>query len=194
MDQFLQSTNLLETIIAGAEANSAAARELFSGLNHSQLNWKPAAEKWSIAQCLDHLAVASREFEGYFSDALVRGRKKWPVNSGPAYRPSFMGGWLIKLVHPETGRNLKAPKIFRPAESSTIDQPLEKFLKQQERFIEFVRETNGVDYNKTKIRSPVTPLMRYSLADAFVVTVVHGQRHLGQARRVRETSGFPTGA
>jgi hypothetical protein len=86
---------------------------------------------------------------------------------------------------------LTAPKVFRPAESSDIDQPLEKFLKQQDRFIEFVRKTEGVDYNKTKLRSPVTPLMRYSLADAFVVTVVHGWRHLGQARRVRETPGFP---
>ena len=194
MDQFLQSTNLLQTIVVGAEENSAAARDLVSGLSNAQLNWKPAPEKWSIAQCLDHLTVASREFERYFSDALVRGRKRWPVTNGPAYRPSFMGGWLIKLVHPETGRSLTAPKIFRPAESSNIDEPLEKFLKQQERFIEFVRETKGVDYNKTKIRSPVTPFMRYSLADAFVLTVVHGRRHLAQARRVRETSGFPNGS
>lgn len=194
MDQFLQSTNLLETIVAGAEENSKAARELVSGLSNEQLNWKPAPEKWSIAQCLDHLAVTSQKFDGYFSDALVRGRKKWPVSTGPAYRPSFMGGWLVKQVSPETGRNLPAPKVFRPAESSSIDQPLEKFLKQQERFIEFVRETGGVDYNRTKLRSPVTPLMRYSLADAFVITVVHGQRHLAQARRVRETSGFPTGS
>jgi hypothetical protein len=194
MAQFLHSTNLLQTIVTAAEENSATARELFSGLSHAQLNWRAAPEKWSIAQCLDHLTVASREFEGYFSDALVRGRKKWPVSAGPAYRPSFIGGWLIKLVHPETGRNLTAPKIFRPAESSDIDEPLEKFLKQQERFIDYVRKTNGVDYNRTKLRSPVTPLMRYSLADAFVVTVVHGQRHLGQARRVRETPGFPTGS
>ena len=194
MDQFLHSTNLLQTIVVGAEANSEAARELASGLSNAQLNWKPAPEKWSIAQCLDHLAITSHGFDGYFSEALVRGRKKWPVSTGPAYSPSFMGGWLIKVVHPETGRNLTAPKIFRPAESSNIDAPLEKFLQQQERFIEFVRKTDGVDYNKTRLRSPVTPLMRYSLADAFVVTVVHGRRHLVQARRVRETSGFPSGS
>jgi len=193
MDQFLRSPNLLETIVAGAEENSEAARALVTGLSHAQLNWKPAPDKWSIAQCLDHLAIASQGFDGYFSDALARGRKKWPVSTGPAYRPSFMGGWLIKYVSPEAVKKLKAPKIFRPAESSNLDEPLETFLKQQGRFIKFVRETNGIDYNKTKLRSPVTPLMRYSLADAFVITVVHGQRHLAQARRVRETSGFPNG-
>jgi len=190
MNEFLQSTNLLQTIVVGAEKNSEAAREVVSGLSNAQLNWKPAPEKWSIAQCLDHLAVTSHKFDGYFSDALARGRKKWPVSTGPAYRPSFMGGWLIKLVNPEGGRNLTAPKVFRPSESS-IDQPLEKFLKQQERFIQFVQKTKGVDYNRMRIRSPVTPLIRYSLADAFVVTVVHGRRHLAQARRVLEASDFP---
>jgi len=190
MNEFLGSANLLQTIVGEAERNNEAARELVSGLSPAQLNWKPAPEKWSIAQCLDHLTVASRNFDAYFSASLVRGRKKWPVSTGPAYRPSFMGGWLIKLVNPESGRNLTAPKVFRPSESS-IDQPLEKFLKQQERFIQFVQKTKGVDYNRMRIRSPVTPLIRYSLADAFVVTVVHGRRHLAQARRVLEASDFP---
>lgn len=191
MKLFLESSDLLDTVVAEAEKNSAAARELVQDLNESQLNWKPAPEKWSIAQCLDHLAVTSHQFDLYFTDALARGRKKWPVDLPPAYRPSLVGGWLIKQVQPETGkRKVPAPKVFRPS-SSEIDHSLEKFLAQQERFLEFVRNTNGVDYNKIRLRSPVTPLMRYSLADAYVVTVVHGQRHLAQARRVRDTPGFP---
>ena len=190
MKLFLESPNLLHAIVAEAEDNSDAARQLVSGLNDAQLNWKPAPDKWSIAQCLDHLAVTAEKFGTYFTAALVHGRKKWPVSESPAYRPSWVGGWLIKQVMPVTGRNLPAPKVFRPSESS-IQGTLERFLEQQTRFIEFVRDTDGVDYNKTRLRSPVTPLIRYSLADAYVVTVVHGQRHLGQARRVRETSGFP---
>ncbi|HKP38353.1 MAG TPA: DinB family protein [Pyrinomonadaceae bacterium] len=190
MKVFLESPNLLETIIAEGEKNSTAARALVGQLNESQLNWKPAPEKWSIAQCLDHLAVTSHGFDSYFTKALARGRTKWPVTSPPKYRPSFIGGWLIKQVEPVTGRNLPAPKVFRPS-SSNIENALEKFLAQQETFLQFVRATEGTDFNKTRLRSPVTPLMRYSLADAFVVTVVHGQRHLAQARRVRDTPGFP---
>jgi hypothetical protein len=191
MKRFLESADLLRTIVTEAEELSDAARQLVSGLTEAQLNWKPAPEKWSIAQCLDHLTVTSGSFDTYFTAAVARGRKKWPVSTGPPYRPSLIGGWLIKQVNPETGRNFSAPKVFRPSDSSTIHGALESFLKQQERFLKFVREADGVNYNKTKLRSPVTPLMRYSLADAFVVTVVHGQRHLAQARRVRETAGFP---
>ena len=191
MKLFLDSPNLLQTIVSEAECNNDAATRLVSGLVEDQLNWKPAPEKWSIAQCLDHLTVASNKFEPYFAAALERGRKKWPVSAAPMYRPTLVGGWLIKQVTPETGRNLPAPKVFRPSESSSIHGALDTFLKQQARFLEFVREADGIDYNKTRLRSPVTPLMRYSLADAFVVTVVHEQRHLAQACRVRESSNFP---
>ena len=190
MKQFFQSPNLLQTIISESEASNAAASELVTGLNEEQLNWRPGAEKWSIAQCLDHLAVSSSKFDQYFETALGQGRSKWPVSSPPAYQPTRMGAWLIRQLEPVTGRNLPAPKVFRPS-SSDIQGALQKFLDQQETFLNFVRSADGVDFNKTRLRSPVTPFMRYSLADAFVITVVHTRRHLGQARKVRETPGFP---
>jgi hypothetical protein len=191
MKLFLESPDFLQTILDEAEKNNDNARHLVSGLEDDQLNWKPAPEKWSMAQCLDHLAVTSSKFEPYFTAALDHAHRKWEVTSAPAYRPTLIGGWLIKQVAPEAGRNLPAPKVFRPSESSAIPGALGSFLKQQEKFLEFVRATGGVDYNKTRLRSPVTPLMRYSLADAYVITVVHGQRHLAQAGRVRAMSGFP---
>jgi hypothetical protein len=67
---------------------------------------------------------------------------------------------------------------------------MKEFIESPNLLQTIVAETQ-LDYNKTRMRSPVTPLMRYSLADAFVVTVVHGRRHLAQAWRMRETPGFP---
>lgn len=191
MKLFLESPDFLNTVTSETEKNSDVARTLTFGLTETQLNWKPSADQWSVAQCLEHLATTSNKFESYFSAALERARRKWPVANGPIYKPSMVGGWLAKQVNPEGGRNLPAPKIFRPADSSNIPGALEKFVNQQARFVDFVRESTGIDYNKTRLRSPVTPLMRYSLADAFVITVLHGQRHLAQARRVREMPEFP---
>jgi len=190
MTPFL-SVNLLQTIVTETNKSSAAASQLAAGLNGEQLNWKPVPDRWSIAQCLEHLAVATEKFGPYLNAAISRGREKYSVSNGPAYRPTLMGGWLIKYLLPDAPKRLTAPKIFRPAETAPIDGALEHFLKQQTEFLGFVGQAEGLDYNKTRLRSPVTPLMRYSLADSFVITVVHGQRHLGQARRVRETPGFP---
>ncbi len=191
MKQFLESPDVLQTIVAESEKNSEEAKRLVVGLSEEQMSWTSAPGSWSIAQCLDHLAVTSEGFNSYFTAALERGRKKWPVASTIPYRPSFLGGLLIKQVVPETTRKFPAPKVFRPSQSPAVPGALEKFLEQQFKFMNYVRESRGLDFNKTRLRSPVTPFMRYSLADAFVVTVVHTWRHLGQARRMRETPGFP---
>jgi len=191
MKLFLYSPDFLKTVISETEKNSEAARALTSDLSETQLNWKPSAERWSIAQCLEHLAITSSKFDNYFSAALERARRKWPITNGLVYKPSMVGGWLARQVDPVTGRNLPSPKVFRPAESSSIHGSPEMILNQQAKFLNFVRQSAGIDYNKTRLRSPVTPLMRYSLADAFVITVLHGQRHLAQARRVREMPEFP---
>ena len=191
MKQFLDSGNLLETIVVTAEKNSEDARNVAGDLNETQLNWKPSPEQWSIAQCLEHLAVATQGFDKYFSAALTRARSKSPNTNSPAYKPTRMGGWLARHVAPESPRKLRAPKMFRPADASSIQGSLQMFLGEQQKFISFVGQCQGLDYNKTRLRSPVTALVRYSLADAFVITVLHAQRHLGQARRVREMNRFP---
>ena len=190
MKQFLESENLVDTVVAQAQLNAAEARSVVDGLNEAQLNWKPAPDKWSIAQCLEHLTAASCGFNPYFDEALARGRQRFAASSPPAYQPTFMGRWLIKHVEPESPRKLRAPKIFKPS-ASKVQDALDNFLAQQKIFLKFVGQTSGIDYNRTRLRSPVTPLVRYSLADAYVITVSHEQRHLQQARRVRETSGFP---
>lgn len=188
---FTESPNFLHTVVSEAERNNDAARELVKGLSEEQLNWKPEANRWSMAQCLEHLAVTSRGFNGYFPLTIERARNRWPTTASVRYRPSLVGGLLIKQVVPETTRRVPAPKVFRPSDSSAINDALGIFLKQQDEFLSFVRESEGVDYNRARLRSPVTPLMRYSLADAFVVTIVHEYRHLAQAARVRAMTGFP---
>lgn len=192
MKLFLESNNLLETITSEAEKNNREAELLVEGLTQQQLNWKPYESQWSMAQCLDHLAVTTKAWEQIFADAIRRGRQKYAVAGSPRYSPTIVGGWLIKNAGPELKRKFPAPKVFRPTDGSNIQNALQTFLDSQTRFLNFVKDSHGLDYNKTRLRSPVTPLMRYSLADAFVVIVVHNQRHLAQARRVRELPNFPT--
>jgi hypothetical protein len=43
MKQFLDSTDLLETIIAAAEQNREDARAIAADLSELQLNWKPSS-------------------------------------------------------------------------------------------------------------------------------------------------------
>lgn len=191
MNQFLESKNLLQAIADEVEKVNDDARLLVACLSEADLNWSPAPGSWSIAQCLDHLAVTSEKYQPFLAEAIARGRARYPSSAPPAYRPSLMGRWLIGKLSPGWSGRLPAPRVFRPSESPQIVGALEKLLRQQEDFLRFVNSAEGLDYNRVRLRSPVTPLLRYSLADTLVMTVVHSQRHLQQARRVREAAGFP---
>src|SRR5437899_12088318 len=129
MNQFLESKELLQTIAGETELLNDSARQLVAGLNGEQLNWKPAPDSWSIAQCLDHLAVTSEKFDQYFTGTIARGHEKHRPRAALAYRPTALGGWLIKQLLPEAARNVPAPNVLRHADGSAINDPLERFLK-----------------------------------------------------------------
>jgi hypothetical protein len=187
---FLNSPNLLETIATETDRNDESAHQLVADISEQQLNWKPAVDRWSIAECIDHLAVSGAAFKSYLTGAISRGRARFPVRTAPAYQPTWMGGWLARQLLPENTRRLPAPKLFRPSEASVIHGSLDRYLAQHAELRRFVGDTCGIDFNKTRLRSPVTPLIRYSIADAYVVMVVHAWRHLAQASRVRSAEGF----
>src|SRR5256885_9971844 len=73
---FTESPDFLQTIVSEAETNNESARQLVGGLSEEQLNWKPDAERWSMAQCLEHLAVASGGFNSYFRQTIERARDR----------------------------------------------------------------------------------------------------------------------
>ena len=148
LKQFADSSDFIATIVSEAEKNNATAGDLVRGLTEQQLNWKPDAKQWSIAQCLEHLAVTSKQFNSYFKQLIEGARLKWPTKGAVPYRPSLIGGLLSKQVVPETKRAFPAPKVFKPSDSSWIQDALGLFLKQQEEFVRFVRESEGVDYNR----------------------------------------------
>jgi len=49
----------------------------------------------------------------------------------------------------------------------------------------------GTDLKKLKICSPISPLIRMNLGDAFLINLYHDQRHLNQAERILNNKSFP---
>jgi DinB superfamily len=51
----------LPDLISGLEAITQATEGVFGKLSSAQLNWKPVPDRWSIAQCFEHLMNANSE-------------------------------------------------------------------------------------------------------------------------------------
>jgi DinB family protein len=179
----------LPSLITAAESTANEVKGTFGRLTASQLNWKPSAERWSVAQCFDHLLSSNR---GYLPiiDSVLAGHKGTFWQSVPVL-PGLMGKLLIKSLDPVKGRKLKAPKNFQPAQSDISNSVIDDFVTLQATVVQKMKATEHLELERIIITSPVASVVTYSLMDAYRVIVVHEARHFQQAKRVTEESGFP---
>lgn len=179
----------LPGLIAEVNAIAANAKATFGQLTASQLNWKPSAERWSVAQCFDHLLTSNN---GYFPvvDSVLSGQKRTFWQRLPLL-PGLAGSLLIKSLDPASARKIKAPKKFQPAQSDISASVINDFIDQQGKIIEKMKATEHLDLERIIISSPIAVPITYSLMDAYRIIVVHEQRHFQQAKRVTEEIAFP---
>ena len=183
----------LDKLIRDAGTIVDNARSSFGKLSSPQLNWKPSAERWSIAQCFDHLITTNK---GYFPiiESVRTGTKKTTFWERLPVLPGLAGKLLIKSLDPASTRKIKAPKRFEPAQSNISASIIEDFAAQQGKVIEGMQATSHLDLEKIVITSPAVSagFVTYSLLDAYRIIVVHELRHFQQAQRVAEESAFPS--
>lgn len=179
----------LPTLISSANKIADEATTTFGNLSASQLNWKPSPERWSVAQCFDHLITANRAYFPIIEEVLAE-KKRTFWQSMPVL-PGLTGRFFIKTLDPASTRKVKAPKRFEPAQSDITGSVINNFVDQQGRLVERMKATEHLDLEKIVITSPAAGVITYSLMDAYRIIVVHEQRHFQQARRVTEGPAFP---
>jgi DinB family protein len=179
----------LDVLVRDAKQIADDVRSSFGALSAAQLNWKPSAERWSIAQCFDHLITSNK---GYLPiiESVRGGKKQNTFWERLPVLPGLAGKLLLKSLDPASARKLKAPKSFRPAESDIRATIIDDFVAQQEQIVEGMKSTSHLDLNKIVITSPALSFLTYSLMDAYRVIVTHERRHFQQAQRVAEEPAF----
>jgi len=181
----------LPQIYDEAEAVAGDAKLLFGHLNSEQLNWKPADDSWSVAQCLDHLISINHEYYPVF-DRILKGEYRKTFLHGMPFLPAFFGRLMVKILSPDSQRKFKAPGAAQPSSSSIDPQIVDRFIAHQRETLAKMRLLGNSEPAGIIITSPFAGMVVYSLLDTFRLIVAHERRHFAQAQRVMETGGFPT--
>lgn len=168
-----------------AEARQLAVevREHFGTLDAVCLNLKPAPERWSIAECLEHLRVTD---SGYleFAQRLQRGERI----AGALGRVTGLGrlfaNLLLGSLTPTPVRRYKAPAPWQPTQASSTGDEVACFLADQDRLLEAIRAARQLDSERLMVHSPAARWLCYTWADALRIVIAHQRRHVNQARAV----------
>lgn len=172
---------------------------LTDDLSPQQLNFKPAPDRWSVGQCLDHVSVSMGIYLDPMEPTIERAEPRALRSGGGGGgggddgfgRGTFMGRLLVGALRKPGGR-YKAPRRFRPASSDLdADAVRREFERQTTRMQEALARSEGLALGRVKMPWPVFGLIKITLAQAFELQALHTDRHLDQAERVTRSERFP---
>ena len=184
------SQELLRGLRRDTEELILIADREFVPLRPEGLLWKPAPDKWSVAQCLEHLNRYGLHYlpatQSRIDAALARDSRP-----APTFRSGWLGNFLIRTVQPiHTGspranRKYPSPKAYDPDRSGTTTaEALPTFLRQQQTTLELLDRAGRVNLEAIRVPISITNLIRLRLGDCLRFVVVHNQRHVQQAQKV----------
>ena len=153
------------------------------GLTPAQLNFKADTSRWSVAQCVEHIALA---------EAALTMAYQQPLNSpaDPTKRDSikYTDQQIIHFLT-DRSRKFQAPDMLRPVGSfGSFQVSLDSFVARRNRNIEFVKTTQA------DLRDHCSTFPGVGTVDDYQVIlfmIAHSKRHTLQLEEVKANPGFP---
>jgi uncharacterized damage-inducible protein DinB len=151
-------------------------------LSPTQLQYKPASDRWSVAECLEHIAVTESFILGNINRTLQQA-------AAPS-TPAFGDDGMVQMVVDRTTR-IKGPEILMPTGRWPHEQLLGEFEAARKRTADFAATTD------TQLRQHAFPHPMFGSLDCYqwlLLIGAHGERHRAQAEEVMADAGFPRAA
>ena len=151
------------------------------GLSEAQLKFKPAPDRWSVAETLEHIALA----EDFIFQNINEKVMKAPA--GAASRDTAKADAAVLAMVPDRSHKAQAPGPLVPSGRWTPADTLARFEKSRAHTIEFLQSTP--DLRQHVIDSPLgQPLDAY---EWLLFIGAHSARHTKQIEEVKADPNFP---
>ena len=179
----------IDALDAALDATGRDAASLVNGLTEDLGRWRQGTDVWSVAECIDHLAVADRVYLRSMAEPARRAREQQRMRRKPAL-PGLIGGWFAKSLEPPVKvlRKLKAPRLIRPHIGPLLADAYRDFTTAHDDVRAFLRANADLDLADITFPNPFIRGVRFSLATGFHVIASHERRHLWQGWRARQAA------
>jgi len=153
-----------------------------AGLSEAQWKFKPAPDRWSVAEVAEHIALS----EGTILQLVTERILKTPAAKPPADAATDEA--VVKLITDRSGK-AQAPEVLKPTGKwATREELVTDFLAGREKTIAYVKTTQD------DLRSHSTPHPVLKSLDAYqwvLLLAAHSARHTAQIEEVKADPNFP---
>jgi hypothetical protein len=155
--------------------------EATKGLSPAQWNFKPAPDRWSVAECMEHIAAAEDWIRGMIVEKVM-------------VSPAVPGRDVIKIDEaiiagvPDRSVKRQAPEPLVPTNRFGSPQnSLDHFLESRAKTEEFVKTTAGLRDHAAD--SPAGT--KWDAYEFVLLIAAHSERHTKQINEVKADPNFP---
>ena len=153
--------------------------DALAGISQEQWQYKPAPDRWSVAEVTEHLALAEDNLFQYAMGGLAK----------PLAAPEIkVDDKRILARMTDRSNKATAPESFVPTGRwKTKDEVLQHFLQSRDRNIRYLR-TTPESLRGSFLQAPFGTIDVYQ---ALLMIPSHNERHLAQIKEVQASPGYP---
>ncbi len=160
------------------------------GLSEAQRSFRPAADCWSIADCVEHLTVIESSVFKLVQAAV----QTPPVSSSetdPAGTDRQMKDRMILERIPSRERRVQGPAAMMPnGRWPDFDESMRQFEAARERTLRFAAVTQA-DLRRHSLPHPILGVL--DCYQWLLLFAAHCERHVRQIEDVKNDARFPRG-
>lgn len=165
------------------ESTKKGVLDATKGLSDAQWNFKPAPDRWSLAELIEHLAAAEDMLRGVTQEQIMKSPAV-PVRSAEEIKKSDE---IVLAVVPDRSHKVQAPEPLKPTNRFGSPGEAQKhFVESRAATEEYLKSTPGL-----RAHLGDSPLGKLDGYEFLLFTAAHSERHTKQMLEVKEDPNFP---
>ena len=173
--------------VAELEGSKKAFLDATKGLSAAQWNFKAAPDRWSVAECSEHIALSEGFIFGVITDRIMKAPANPEKRTAAAGKDDKLIPILLDRTHKAT-----APEQIDPAKNKpmTGDEATKLFLDNRAHSIDYVKATQE-DLRDHLFDHPVPVFGTMDAYQWILFMSGHSRRHTLQILEVKADPNFP---
>lgn len=166
------------------QESKKAFLDVTNGLSEAQWNFKPGPDRWSIAECAEHITLSQDLIYGVVTEHLM----KSPAD--PAKRETVKGkDEAVLTMTPDRSHKFKAPEVLVPTKKfGTPAETLKHYDIEHDKVVQYVKTTQD------DLRDHFQDHPAFGTLDGYqwmLLMAAHTRRHTAQILEVKADPNFP---
>ena len=164
------------------ESTKQGVLDATKGLSPAQWNFKSAPDRWSVAECTEHIAIAEDYLRSLIVDKVM---KAGPRPAGDDVKA--IDDMVIAQIPDRTVKR-QAPDPIKPTNRfGSPEESLKHFVESRQTTVDLLKNTNGL-----RAHAIMSPLGKEMDGYEWILFIAgHSARHTKQIDEVKADPNFP---